>query len=570
MIKAQEIALLRKPIGMKNTAVIVLLACIGMVISCDYNRNHIDVEENDDQRDLIIYIQNSDTAKLSLVAHYFDLIKGKRISDTLEFAEDGAASISIPSVLNNTYRNLYLELNGRFGWSILMEDDLKLVVDYGLLIDSTQSSSELDASFFIGKDSAINSLVNIYWNNEERFSFAALIKEIRSSKTDSALTTHLNVALKVKDSVLKVNENNNSEFNSYLSSMINSSLYNATEINYWRRIEEPADSILSLFESAEQFNLLSNSIERYRVLNFMNSALAYQKKVDFLYSELNRENVEKSAIQAHFVHLVNAKKLGNEINEEALREAFSVCAEAYKYQLEALELKFLQNRLKGFDSLKQDLIKFIHAPNNLVERYRFFQEFDSIFKSQEFRTLAAQVITELEDEALLIEQKLSQFESGFARESLGLKVADLDFGASLFLNESASVDSLLDQIKNHSQANYILIDVWGTWCGPCKRDMAKSHQIKKELKKLGVDVFYLSTEGFGDQAKWKQVITELEAAGTHILLSGQLSKKLAKEWAINSYPSLFLLDKANNTFAEIDEYNISEFVIEEFAREFLN
>jgi thiol-disulfide isomerase/thioredoxin len=302
----------------------------------------------------------------------------------------------------------------------------------------------------------------------------------------------------------------------------------------------------------------------------MNSALAYQKKVDFLYSELSRENVEKSAIQTHFVHLVNAKKLGNEINEEALRDAFSVCAEAYKYELETLELKFLQNRLKGFDSLKQDLIKFIHAPNNLVERYRFFQEFDSIFKSQEFRTLAAQVITELEEEALLIEQKLIQFESGFTSESLGLKVADLDFGASLFLNESASVDSLMDQIKNYSQANYILIDVWGTWCGPCKRDMAKSHQIKKELQKLGVDVVYISTEGFSDQTKWKQVIMELEAAGTHILLSGQLSKKLAKEWALNSYPSLFLLNKTDTTFVEIDEYNISEIVIEEFAREFLN
>ena len=128
----------------------------------------------------------------------------------------------------------------------------------------------------------------------------------------------------------------------------------------------------------------------------------------------------------------------------------------------------------------------------------------------------------------------------------------------------------MDQIKNYSQANYILIDVWGTWCGPCKRDMAKSHQIKKELQKLGVDVVYISTEGFNDQTKWKQVIMELEAAGTHILLSGQLSKKLAKGWALNSYPSLFLLNKTDTTFVEIDEYNISEIVIEEFAREFLN
>ncbi|MGB0432488.1 MAG: TlpA family protein disulfide reductase, partial [Bacteroidia bacterium] len=335
-------------------------------------------------------------------------------------------------------------------------------------------------------------------------------------------------------------------------------------------IEEPNDSTLSLFEADEQYNLISNSIERCRVLNFMNSALAYQHKVDFLYSELNRENVEKSAIQQHFINLVNAKKLGNEINEEALRDAFSVCAESYKYELEVLELTFLQKRIDGFDTLKQDLIKFIHAPNNLVERYHFFQDFDSTFSSQEFRQLAAQVISELEEEALLIEQKLSQFDSGFTRESLGLKVAELEFGASLFLNEAASVDSLLNQIKDHSPANYILIDVWGTWCSPCKRDMAKSHQIKKELKKLGVDVVYLSTQGFGAQTKWKQVITELEAAGTHILLSGQLSKKLAAEWSLNSYPSLFLLNKAKNAFVEIEEFNISEIVIEEFSSDFLN
>ncbi|MGB0431729.1 MAG: hypothetical protein ACPGLV_14745, partial [Bacteroidia bacterium] len=113
---------------MKSIAALVFLVCIGGLCACDSNPKKVDSTKDDDQQDLTVYIQNSDSAYLNLVAHYFDLIKGKRVSDTLEFAEDGAASISLPSVLSNTYRNLYLVLNSHYGWSILMKNDLKLVV----------------------------------------------------------------------------------------------------------------------------------------------------------------------------------------------------------------------------------------------------------------------------------------------------------------------------------------------------------------------------------------------------------------------------------------------------------
>ncbi|UNY98559.1 AhpC/TSA family protein [Zhouia spongiae] len=90
------------------------------------------------------------------------------------------------------------------------------------------------------------------------------------------------------------------------------------------------------------------------------------------------------------------------------------------------------------------------------------------------------------------------------------------------------------------KGNYVLIDYWGTWCGPCMGEMPK---IKEYYNKYSDKNFMVLGINSGDTSdRWKEVIKEREYNWRHIQTTRD--HNLLIPFNVNSFPTKILLDPA--------------------------
>lgn len=105
------------------------------------------------------------------------------------------------------------------------------------------------------------------------------------------------------------------------------------------------------------------------------------------------------------------------------------------------------------------------------------------------------------------------------------------------------------------KGKYVLLDFWGSWCGPCRA----SHPHLKELHKnvAGKVVFVnVADENVKDleQAKklWKQAVKEDGMTWTQILNNeGKEEQDLLKLYNITSFPTKILIDPEGKVVARL-------------------
>lgn len=90
----------------------------------------------------------------------------------------------------------------------------------------------------------------------------------------------------------------------------------------------------------------------------------------------------------------------------------------------------------------------------------------------------------------------------------------------------------------------VLVDVWATWCGPCKKEIPSLKQLEKEMHGKDIVIMSVSVDEEKDKEKWLKMIKDEELGGVQLFASGW--SKITKDYKITGIPRFMVFDKKGN------------------------
>lgn len=255
--------------------------------------------------------------------------------------------------------------------------------------------------------------------------------------------------------------------------------------------------------------------------------------------ELKAARQYSKAYRKLFVDLGRAT---SEAETDSLVAAFekngfvSVCMELLQRYAEEITLSGIRHNLMLIDSVGCDRnLRDIYLSRILCRRIDAGRSpFDASvmeLMQQEMELPAAKrMVTDLQEKYLAIQRKEIS-------KSAGLKSGDE-------VKEMSDGGQILRKLIEPYKGRMILLDVWGTWCGPCKAALAKS---KEEYERLApYDMVFLYLANRSGEESWKNVIKEYNVVGDNVVhynLPAAQQSAVERFLGVSSFPTYRLIDK---------------------------
>lgn len=151
-------------------------------------------------------------------------------------------------------------------------------------------------------------------------------------------------------------------------------------------------------------------------------------------------------------------------------------------------------------------------------------EFEKNFPSSRYMTALRNKVAIIED---------------FNKQNLNLKNIEVFNG----YEKASSIYDVINTLKG----KVIYLDVWGTWCGPCKKELLHSPALKQHFKDKNIVFVYLDMDEDDRDADWKKFIRLNGVTGIHLRKSRADIEKFWDELLPAGhdrfYPCYFIFDK---------------------------
>ena len=124
--------------------------------------------------------------------------------------------------------------------------------------------------------------------------------------------------------------------------------------------------------------------------------------------------------------------------------------------------------------------------------------------------------------------------------------------------ENAPINEKIQLVKNHEEiGNFddliaklrgkkVFVDIWGTWCGPCKKEFMQKDKYSELLKSKNITPLYICEGRVSKEKVWKEMIKAYNLEGQHILANEKLLADIINKFGDNgsfTYPRYLLIDE---------------------------
>ena len=145
---------------------------------------------------------------------------------------------------------------------------------------------------------------------------------------------------------------------------------------------------------------------------------------------------------------------------------------------------------------------------------------------------------------------LSNFSS--VAQSVVMQTGLLNANAEAETSETFNYDFSLTDLSGHTihvdqlKGKVIFLNLWATWCGPCKAEMAGIHKLYQEIVSEDIAFVMLSLDKVQDKEKVAKYIHDKKFTFPVYLPTTYLTDQLI----VPSIPTTFIIDKHGNLVAK--------------------
>jgi len=108
-------------------------------------------------------------------------------------------------------------------------------------------------------------------------------------------------------------------------------------------------------------------------------------------------------------------------------------------------------------------------------------------------------------------------------------------------NSNGGTTSLTDL-----KGKYIYIDVWATWCAPCKAEIPHLKVLEKEFHGKNIEFVSISVDKPEAHETWAKMVKDEELSGVQLFADNNFESEFITEYGINAIPRFILLDPEGN------------------------
>jgi len=92
----------------------------------------------------------------------------------------------------------------------------------------------------------------------------------------------------------------------------------------------------------------------------------------------------------------------------------------------------------------------------------------------------------------------------------------------------------------------VLVDVWATWCGPCRAQTPHLKKLEEELKGRDVVFISYSVDEPKDLEKWKKMVAADQLGGVQLIGPAAFKSPICTNYKITAIPRFMVFDKQGN------------------------
>ena len=123
------------------------------------------------------------------------------------------------------------------------------------------------------------------------------------------------------------------------------------------------------------------------------------------------------------------------------------------------------------------------------------------------------------------------------------------------------------KFSEFTKDKYVLLNFWGTWCPPCRRELPDLVAISKEMESKGVQVIGIALERTQDMNEALQLVSEFwQKEALHYPVIIGIGDIVNAYGGINAVPTTFLINKKGDIVTSFEGSRSKEGFMEEINK----